>query len=87
MDWGRDLADQKGVETSIEATIDGVRLYESAGFAQYDIFLLDAKLPEGEADKKAWLATRNRVLPITFRAVLMWRPMGADLKKGDELQF
>ena len=90
MNWGRSLADQKGLETFIEATIDGVRLYESTGFTQVEPIILDAKLPEkfkGEDDKKAWLEARHRVLPRPFPVMLMWRPKGADWKEGDEFHF
>ena len=72
MKWDQDLADTKGLESFVEATFDGIRLYESAGFTQVEPFAVDA---------------RDRVLPTAYLGMVVWRPKGADWKQGNKYSW
>lgn len=88
MDWGCKVADEKGLETFVEATLDGVRLYESSGFVQVEPFLLNAK-PSGQFHDRvaAWNKVRSELLPTPYPVVLMWRPKGGKWAEGQKFSW
>ena len=90
MKWGRDLADTNGLESFVEATFDGIRLYESAGFTQVEPFAVDARIPDAfdnEKDRAAWIKARDQILPTAFPGMLMWRPKGADWRQSGKYSW
>lgn len=67
VEWGCKVADEKGLEAYVEATLDGVRLYESSGFRQVEAFVLDAQLPRSfQEQAAAWNEARSKVLRRRF---------------------
>ena len=88
VDWGCKIAHEKGLEAFVEATLDGVRLYESSGFVQVEPFLLDAKLPRHFNDQAdAWNKVRSGIFPTPYPVVLMWRPKDGKFVEGQKYSW
>lgn len=72
MDWGLRRADELGLETYIEATAAGRKLYERCGcrvVARVDVDMES----KGDARGKEWKALQGEMLPCGYDS--MWRPV------------
>lgn len=81
LEWGTRTADSLGVESFIEATADGVPLYEKWGFKMMNEFVLRGELGgEGEEmDEKLKKLTDE----LTWHGYYMWRPPGGKYVEGE----
>ncbi|KAJ5174799.1 uncharacterized protein N7482_000676 [Penicillium canariense] len=73
MQWGLQKADEKGIDTWIEAAPPAVPFYQRHGFIQKEVTQLQPQRPDGLSEKVAaeWDAAVESILPIT--AVTMCR--------------
>lgn len=75
MQWGINEADQRDIESFIEATPQGQALYEIFGYGLVTSVQVDTShvgLEDGEWEK--WKELERRHLPLGYTA--LWRPIG-----------
>lgn len=70
LEWGTAKADELGVEAFIEATADGVPLYERHGFKVMNEFTLRGET-QGEDEGEELKKLRDE---LTWHGFYMWRP-------------
>ncbi|OOQ86535.1 hypothetical protein PEBR_21160 [Penicillium brasilianum] len=77
MQWGLEIADERGLDVWIEAAPPAVPFYERHGFVQKEVTHLQPQRPDGLSEKVAaeWDATARSLLPIN--AVTMCRLAGS----------
>lgn len=79
MAWGLKQVDDMGLESYIEATEEGRRLYERNGYQVVARVEVDM---EGKGDgEENWKTLERRLLPCGFYA--MWRPVGGVWMEGE----
>ena len=76
MEWGTKKADEFGLETFVESTLDGKPLYESCGFVTTNGFELKATPPEDTDELK------KLQQDLLFYGYFMWRPVGGAFETG-----
>lgn len=81
MEWGKQKADEMGLEIFVESSEDGRAMYEAHGFQVIKNFFLDAdveKEPRGEFQRL------RRELGCPIHGFYMWRRVGGrrDGRKG-----
>ncbi|KAI4169552.1 MAG: hypothetical protein LQ343_005632 [Gyalolechia ehrenbergii] len=74
--WGTAKADEMGVEAFIEATKDGVPLYEKHGFRVMNEFTLRGELKDMDE------GLRRLRDELTWNGFFMWRPVGGRWVEG-----
>lgn len=77
VDWGIEKADSKGFETYIDATEDGIPLYEACDYVRIDEVEFSASKPD---PSQRWMELQNVLLP--FRWWPMWMPAGDHTEPG-----
>jgi GNAT superfamily N-acetyltransferase len=75
MEWGVKKADELRVESFIEATDEGVLLYENYGYRVMEPFVMDAKPENGEELDEGW-KRMYKACDLPFHGAFMWRPVG-----------
>ena len=77
LSWGIEKADEMGLESYIDATDQGVPLYEAHGYVKAANVHFHA---EQEKPSTRWDELRRELLPFTFWP--MWRPAGSKFGNG-----
>lgn len=75
--WGTKKADEMGLESSVEATVDGKPLYAKHGFEYMNDFEIKVTPPE-QTDELVKLQQ-----DLYFHGFFMWRPVGGTFVKGE----
>ena len=75
MSWGIEKADEMGLESYIDATDQGIPLYEAHGYVKAAGVNFHA---EQEKRSPRWHELRGELLPFTFWP--MWRPAGGKIE-------
>ncbi|KAL8825892.1 MAG: hypothetical protein Q9170_007618, partial [Blastenia crenularia] len=79
--YGIKIADELGLEAFVEATKDGVPLYEKFGFRVVDGILLKGEL-EGMGEE-----LRKLQEELTWEGMYMWRPKGGVWEEGTKVPW
>ncbi|ENH62193.1 hypothetical protein FOC1_g10015157 [Fusarium oxysporum f. sp. cubense race 1] len=77
MNWSKQKADEMGVELWLDATEQGVPVYEKHGFTVVNVNTIQ---PTKENPGEEWHKVKDELGPMTFRQ--MWRPAGGDYQEG-----
>ncbi|KAF4462553.1 GNAT family acetyltransferase [Fusarium albosuccineum] len=77
MNWGKQKADEMGVEMWLDATEYGVPVYKKHGFTVVGVNRLR---PTKTAPGKAWREIEEELQPMIFYQ--MWRPSGGNYEEG-----
>ncbi|EEU33988.1 uncharacterized protein NECHADRAFT_55801 [Fusarium vanettenii 77-13-4] len=81
MDWGKQKADEMGVEMWLDATKYGVPVYKKHGFTIVNVNRLQ---PTKTAPGEAWRKIDEELQPMTFWQ--MWRPAGGSYDEGKSVK-
>ncbi|KAF4983788.1 hypothetical protein FZEAL_872 [Fusarium zealandicum] len=81
MEWGKQKADEMGVEMWLDSTEYGVPLYKKHGFTVVNVNPLK---PTKAAPGEAWKKIDEELQPMTFWQ--MWRPVGGDYGEGETVK-
>ncbi|KAJ3454635.1 hypothetical protein MRS44_013235 [Fusarium solani] len=81
MDWGKQKADEMGVEMWLDATEYGVPVYKKHGFTIVNVNRLQ---PTKTAPGEAWRKIDEELQPMTFWQ--MWRPAGGSYDEGKSVK-
>ena len=81
MDWGKQKADEMGVEMWLDATEYGVPVYKKHGFTIVNVNRLQ---PTKTAPGEAWRKIDEELQPMTFWQ--MWRPAGGTYDEGKSIK-
>ncbi|KAI6775966.1 hypothetical protein HG530_002724 [Fusarium avenaceum] len=77
MNWSKQKADEMGVELWLDATEQGMPVYEKHGFTVVNVNTIQ---PRKENPGKEWNKVKKELGTMTFRQ--MWRPAGGDYQEG-----
>ncbi|KAF9760767.1 hypothetical protein IL306_004136 [Fusarium sp. DS 682] len=77
MNWSKQKADEMGVELWLDATEQGVPVYEKHGFTVVNVNTIQ---PMKENPGEEWNKVKEELGTMTFRQ--MWRPAGGDYQEG-----
>ncbi|KAF5676112.1 GNAT family acetyltransferase acetyltransferase [Fusarium heterosporum] len=77
MNWSKKKADEMGVELWLDATEQGMPVYEKHGFTVVNVNTLR---PMKENPGEEWNKVKEELGTMTFRQ--MWRPAGSDYQEG-----
>ncbi|KAI0378543.1 hypothetical protein F5Y04DRAFT_283772 [Hypomontagnella monticulosa] len=77
VNWGKQIADELGLESCIEAVPFAVPAYERFGYGNVEELNPNLDIPNPSAKWKKYAADDSRVF-------LMWRPAGRDYRAGED---
>lgn len=82
LDWGLAKADGLGLDSWLNASSFGFRLYQSVGFLTYGSNNVEVAIPEHytEAQREEWEQYKKILLPLNN--AVMWRPAGGKFVIG-----
>ncbi|RYO78152.1 hypothetical protein DL766_009344 [Monosporascus sp. MC13-8B] len=81
MDWGKNKADELGLEFFLDSTPYGRPLYEANNFVYIEENL---NIPKKDDPDEKWKEVEEKVGPFTFW--LMWRPVGGNYEEGKTIK-